>query len=113
MKPHCVCYILYICVGCGTLCSAALSICVVSARGSYQFIIICKPNYGDTSKYGENGSTEVSAIDLRRSFIISLNERISKLDRELSYAQKLAYERERDLKKVKWILKLINFVIKR
>jgi predicted SAM-dependent methyltransferase len=33
------------------------------------------------------------AIDLRRSFIMSLNERISELDSELSYAQKLAYER--------------------
>ena len=79
---------------------------------------------------------------------MSLNERISKLDSELSYAQKLAYERfdkineleetlshthsellyaqklayerfdkinelEKEIKKVKWILKLINFVIKK
>lgn len=115
---------------------------------TYQFIIICKPDYGDISKYRENGLTEVSAIDLRRSFITSLNEQISKLDSELSYAQKLAYERfdkiheredkiheleealsyaqklayerfdkinelEKEIKKVKWILKLINFVIKR
>ena len=129
---------------------------------TYQFIIICRPDYGDTSKYREVDSTRVSAIDLRRSFIMSLNERISELDSELSYAQKLAYERlgraneleealsyaqklayerldraneleealsyaqklayerfdkinelEKEIKKVKWILKLINFVIKR
>jgi len=108
---------------------------------TYQFIIICKPNYGDTSKYKETDLTKVLAIDLRRSFIMSLNERISKLDSELLYAQKLAYERldqineleealsyaqklayerfdkinelEKEIKKVKWILKLINFVIKK
>lgn len=34
MKPHCVHYILHRRVSCGTLCSTALSICVVSARGS-------------------------------------------------------------------------------
>jgi len=34
MKPHCVCYILYRDVSHGTLCSTALSIGVVSARGS-------------------------------------------------------------------------------
>jgi len=136
---------------------------------TYQFIIICKLDYGDALEYSKNDSTEVSAIDLRRSFIMSLNERISKLDSELSYAQKLshdrmdrvkeledtlsnahnelsyaqklahdrmdkanelenalsyaqklAYERfdkvkelENDIKKVKWILKLIKFVTKR
>ena len=46
-------------------------------------------------------------------------DKASKLEEALSYAQKLAYERfdkvkeiERDVKKVKWILKLINFVTK-
>ena len=34
MKPHCMHYILYLDVGYGTLCSIALSIDVVSARGS-------------------------------------------------------------------------------
>ena len=34
MKPHCVHYILYRDIGYGTLCSTALSIGVVSARGS-------------------------------------------------------------------------------
>ena len=34
MKPHCVPYILYRDIGYGTLCSTALSIGVVSARGS-------------------------------------------------------------------------------
>jgi hypothetical protein len=34
MKPHCVLYILYRDIGYGTLCSTALSIGVVSARGS-------------------------------------------------------------------------------
>ncbi len=38
MKPHCVCYILHRDVSYGTLCSTALSIGVVSARGSdYNF----------------------------------------------------------------------------
>jgi hypothetical protein len=44
----------------------------------------------------------------------------NELENALSYAQKLAYERfdkinelEREVKKVKWILKLINFVRKR
>jgi hypothetical protein len=36
MKPHCVPYILYRDIGHGTLCSTALSIGVVSARGSHK-----------------------------------------------------------------------------
>jgi hypothetical protein len=39
MKPHCVRYILYRGIGYGTLYSTALSIGVVSARGSYKCII--------------------------------------------------------------------------
>ena len=35
MKPHCMHYILYRVMGYGALCSAALSIGVVSARGSF------------------------------------------------------------------------------
>ena len=39
MKPHCVHYILYRDIGYGTLCSTALSIGVVSARGSIDALI--------------------------------------------------------------------------
>jgi len=114
---------------------------------TYQFIIICRSDHGDASGYREVGSARVSAIDLRRSFIMSMNERISQLENALldtqnalsyakglayerldranelenalSYAQKLAYERldtvnelEREVKKGKWILGVINFVLK-
>ena len=39
IKQHCVRYILYRGMGYGTLCSTALSIGIVSARGSYAFIL--------------------------------------------------------------------------
>jgi len=42
MKPHCVHYILYRDIGYGTLCSTALSIGVVSARGSEEINRSCE-----------------------------------------------------------------------
>ena len=50
MKPHCVHYILYRDIGYGTLCSTALSIGVVSARGLYdiKFYKIYIDRYQDT-----------------------------------------------------------------
>ena len=87
---------------------------------TYQFIVIC--GLGSENRLKKNiqdGSSTISAIDLRKLFIKSLNERISELDKELSYAQKLAYEQlnkihglEKEIRKVKWILKLINLIRK-
>ena len=49
-----------------------------------------------------------------------LEETLSQTQNGLLYAEELAYERfdkvkefENDIKKIKWILKLINFVTKR
>ncbi len=60
---------------------------------TYQFVIVCRPGRKKLSDCKTNNITPVSAVDLRRSHLMSLYERISELDKALLHAQKLASER--------------------
>ncbi|MCP4108119.1 MAG: methyltransferase domain-containing protein [Desulfobacteraceae bacterium] len=60
---------------------------------TYQFVIVCRPGLENFPDCKADHITPVSAADLRKSHLMSLNERISELDKALLHAQNLAAER--------------------
>lgn len=60
---------------------------------TYQFIITCRPSKGKVSGIPNTNFPSVSAVDLRKANLESMNQRIAELDLELESSKKLADER--------------------
>ena len=57
---------------------------------TYQYILVCRPLLKRTSAVGTEHLNTVSAVDLRRCHLNSLNQRIAELEIELSEAKSCA-----------------------